>query len=126
MNEGQPCVVCGHSVVAWDPEESTDRDDLVCYSCGVHKDSEAWRKVEELRAVVEALKTSNKGLHRANAELAKQLDAREEELDARSKALEDWRSAAYKTKAMLEETRRDCLNTLKTLRENPLYQRQAE
>ena len=49
------CVACGHEVVAWCPHESISDDDLICYNCGLHADSEAAHKVEHLQTERDAL-----------------------------------------------------------------------
>lgn len=51
------CVACGHGVVAWHPNDSEGDDDMICYSCGLHANSEAAARisalVERLRAFEE-------------------------------------------------------------------------
>jgi hypothetical protein len=44
----EPCVGCGHEVVAWDPHDSATTDDLICYYCGLHADSKAADRIREL------------------------------------------------------------------------------
>ena len=48
------CVACGHAVVAWHPDDSDSDDDVVCYSCGLHANSDAAARIialkERLRA----------------------------------------------------------------------------
>lgn len=46
------CLACGHSVVAWCPEKSLNRRDLVCYNCGLHADSEATKRIRELEVAL--------------------------------------------------------------------------
>ena len=46
------CAACGHSVVAWCPETSKRDDDVVCYNCGLHADSEAAKRIRKLESAL--------------------------------------------------------------------------
>jgi transcription elongation factor Elf1 len=50
------CPACNHNVVSWCPDDSQFDGDLVCYNCGLHKISTAWKKIEYLQARVAELK----------------------------------------------------------------------
>lgn len=59
------CLACGHSVVAWCPDDSSNKDDLVCYNCGLHANSEAAQKIAALQA---DLKSAQKQTSRLQVE----------------------------------------------------------
>lgn len=50
------CVACGHSVVAWCPDDSDSDDDLVCYDCGLHADSQVAKIIKRLRRALDDIK----------------------------------------------------------------------
>ncbi|WP_300498011.1 hypothetical protein [Marinobacter sp.] len=43
------CVACGHFVVAWHPVDSDSEDDLICYNCGLHANSDAAARITALQ-----------------------------------------------------------------------------
>ena len=47
------CPACNGSVSGWCPESSQDNDDHVCYGCGLHVNSEAWKRITELSEALE-------------------------------------------------------------------------
>lgn len=69
MSDAAPCVVCDHTVVAWCPEDSCSQDDLVCYSCGTHANSEAAKRIAGLKERYEMQQRDNTRLVGSNAEL---------------------------------------------------------
>jgi chromosome segregation ATPase len=70
------------------------------------------RQVAELKAAVE--------------ELTQALDGSERDLRTKRKAVYEWRQAAYEARTMLDDTQRECLQTLRRLSDNPLIKPQAE
>lgn len=43
------CVACEHFVVAWHPVDSDNEDDLICYNCGLHANSDAAARITALQ-----------------------------------------------------------------------------
>ena len=59
------CPACNHNVVSWCPDDSQFDGDLVCYNCGLHKISTAWKKIEFLQGRVAQLEAERDALAKA-------------------------------------------------------------